>query len=1638
MKKRVLSALLALCMACTLAGNVWAAEETEPTPAPSAGVEAQTVEPQTVEPTPSAEPTQAPAPSPDATAEPEATPEPSAAPSAAPDATVAPTATPAPTEAPEATDAPAATATPDATADPAATPAPTEAPAATEAPAPSEAPSATPAPTAEAGGEPVADGVEYTAALEQDGQALNVIVTAPEGAFDAGVTPALSVTAIEDEAEGDAIAAKLDESGVTYDGFAALDISFKNEAGEEIEPKLPVTVRIELPEAIVDSGIDLNTLAVQHLAEDEAGNVTAVEQVASVADGTIALSEEAVAAMEAAEQAAEESNEAAIAPMMLAAPANDALTPDADAAEAPAVAEFEVSGFSTFTITWSYGWTTYFRVTVHYVDENGNEISGPREDGYNSNDSITNRETITFNAEYGGDIEGYTYQEAHYNSYQGNSIVKMVASSSGGWNPTYYLSFYDREDGSENNGWIARLSYDTDSLFEETKEAEIYLIYKENETPDPGPDDPGQVTQNATVTTGKTAVLRDDGNYDLTLSVSGDRGTTKQKQLVDVLFIVDRSSSMTESRQYSLNQAVGTLISTLQSDRYKDVLDVQYGVVAFAGSTYHEGWRYIDYGTTSYSWTSSGNEALKTIQDLDYDGGTNYQQAVYTGKQMLANRDSDRKESATTFVIFISDGIPTYRGVNVTNGTEEQYSNNGNGQNDDSGQNISAAVTEIGSMNCDYFYAIGMGDDFGQEWEGGHWEWQDGEQVWVPAGNVDKQGTANLKKLANAVNATYKGDDNVYSADDEDLSGAFGDITAQITFFAAKNVVMTDPLSQWADIVPTGENDQVEFTVTLEKRDVEGNYEAVGQPQTVTSGRPVEFTTTTEDEDGHTSKTRFSMTPIWNSESETIQVAFGESYELAPGYRYSVSTIITPSEDAIREGEEAYDGKGENDTGTHANDVGFWSNKNAEAKVTYTANSEPGFEPFPKPVIQVPEKKTAILTLQKTFAGLTDEDVYFLLFDQYAKPNEDASVEEWGKYYDANFSFDINFCDTSMKYEGEADDRWMVKDEEGKSGIPLEDFTKPGTNETVTTGDHFKVYASKCLTNPSSADNLNNASNESNGATLEKNSQGDWVYTQTISIPTTPEDEATEGEGGYRYFYTVYELHGEVPGYAKLDPHSAVYTVQLNKQNNGSAYEHTWTGYGKFVQSNTNYTDIERENALVNMTDEDEQNGIANNELARLHITGDTTISFTNYYTDSLSIQKEVTENDATPAADSELLTELENKEYTVKIAPAHPGKLVTSSSTQGKNSRGPDWANKLAGETVTVERTNEDGETHSEPVTFNEGGEIILKLYRGEKVTLKDIPAINYEITEIVPEGQSSTFYDTTSYYLAGVYFTETYDSKVDNGPADDQYGTGENCTEPGKDNKGPDHWNQYSADDSYGYSDANAAAKKQDGVVSVDVEIGSAEPSVAVTLTNDYDHFKTVTITKQIGGEMGAKDNAFNFTTNVARNNEGASYDNDIQSITVVDGSMSLLNGEKTVGSVTVINSRTEEGAMNSSGYQLSHSDVLTIGKLKKGDTITIAETDANRNGYDTTYTINGAAEKTTYTEGITVTLDDTTLEAAKVDNIIPVVVYNDRPVVTPTGLESNHTKPYALMVGAGALAGLALVGGILARRARRRREW
>lgn len=341
--------------------------------------------------------------------------------------------------------------------------------------------------------------VEYTAALETDGQTMNVVVTAPEGSFAEDVQPELSVTMLTAEDELNAVADKLDTAEVQYDGFAALDITFTDKVtGEEIEPVQQVSVRIELPQAIVDSGIDLTTLAVQHLEEDENGDVEKVTEVATLDNG-ITLSEEAAAA----------ANEAAGVAPMSDMPAEEATA--GDAAETPAaVAEFEVDGFSTFTLTWqkNYGDSYHFKITIHYVDENGTEIPGTN----TINDSFGHGDIITF-ADYAGPIAGYTYQEAHYQSIDGAVITSMEAEQK--WHNFIIGGYYSYDITFYKDNELVRTDNNSAEDTSRPKDRDIYLVYKQDSGDQGGGDQggTGTVTENAKITVGKTADLLEDGNY---------------------------------------------------------------------------------------------------------------------------------------------------------------------------------------------------------------------------------------------------------------------------------------------------------------------------------------------------------------------------------------------------------------------------------------------------------------------------------------------------------------------------------------------------------------------------------------------------------------------------------------------------------------------------------------------------------------------------------------------------------------------------------------------------------------------------------------------------------------------------------------------------------------------------------------------------------------------------------------------------------------------------------------------------------------------------------------------------------------------------------------------------------------------
>lgn len=229
MKKRVLSALLALCLAFSLVGTAWAADSEQATPE-TAQADVLTVS----EETDAAEPT------PDPTEEPAAT------------ATPDPTATPAPTEAPAAT----------------ATPEPSDAPEETE---DSEPPAALLAPaTAETA-------VAFDAAQALD-NGVKVSVQAAAGVLPEGAQ--LQAEWLEDAERLTELEDALGEA-MEYDGFVAVDICFTLD-GETIKPEGDVQVAIELPAGMLAEDADTDTLALVHFAQE--GETLTAELVDAVVD----------------------------------------------------------------------------------------------------------------------------------------------------------------------------------------------------------------------------------------------------------------------------------------------------------------------------------------------------------------------------------------------------------------------------------------------------------------------------------------------------------------------------------------------------------------------------------------------------------------------------------------------------------------------------------------------------------------------------------------------------------------------------------------------------------------------------------------------------------------------------------------------------------------------------------------------------------------------------------------------------------------------------------------------------------------------------------------------------------------------------------------------------------------------------------------------------------------------------------------------------------------------------------------------------------------------------------------------------------------------------------------------------------
>ncbi len=1420
MKKRVLSTLLALCLAFSLFGTALAATAAETTAAP---VSASSAEGQT---------------------------------------------DPAVTD-----DTSGETAAPEGTETPAETPEETETQAVTETPGETETPDGAEQPSNAAVSMP-AQSFEQT--LDNG---VTVAVEAPEGALPQGVTlnAAMLDTDSEDARQA---AAQLDEAGVSYDGFVALDVSFTDASGAELEPTLPVTVRFELPEGLLPEDVDTDSLAVQHLAEDDTGAVVSVETVADAAEeaeGTISVN------------------------------------------DTEASAAFVVEGFSTFTLTWMEDhviWDKTESLEFRIVDTDGNELTLP--DSYDLSYALPESGKVTFETiveENGiktitvGGVE-YVFQNATLVSDQLRHPINAAERIDGALDDEVRLydsvmpnstGFYTRDDGGAGG----------------ESDEHLELVYRRadesnSEVYEPEPE------------YSKTANTDDGGQtYDLTLSVSGDVGSSTEKQKVDVLFIVDQSGSMDESdmgqgktRQQVVAEQAEALAEALAAN---ENLDAQFAVVTFSnglGST-----QYYNDAAIRLSWTDD-TSAVYSAANQESTGGTNYEAGMMTGRAALIESRPD----ALKYVIFLSDGEPTYY-------YDEKGNTDGNGS-DFRDTYLTSAIKQAEFYSAvNGFFTIRVGDE----------------------SNADARLTQLYAAVRDAVGASGDSENfgNYSAKDSGELAQKFAEIAAQITSLSMSNVSICDTLSEWVEPVSGAEP----YVIV---RDAEGKV------------------TTAENS---------SFKATYDPGKKELRLEFDEEYELKDGYVYELHLQIQPSDEAYSAGSGSYTKIGDPDTGTYAGESGFPSN--ATAILTYDTDlTQDHSLTYDMPVVQV---RTATLTLQKTFVGLTDEDVYYILFGQAERPNDSAGNEAWNSYYQANFSFDVNFCDSTLSDKQGNGQDYMAEDSSISDAI-----MKPGDSTSkVTNGGDFIVYAAKCLNDPGSAASLTSATNEANRATLEK-VDGNWVYTQVIDVAICTSNNL---------FYTVFEQHGELPGYAKLDPDSAVYSVNLNGTN-------SWTGHGKFVQ------DADVKSPAINLPDEDEINGIRYNVLAHLSITDDTTISFTNYYTDAMTLTKTVTLDGET--ATEALLDEIGTTEYAITLRPADTTKLVNS------HDLGPGWSTKMNGYEVGVSYSNSltGGQTHdNKTLTFNEDGTLTVKLYAGESVTINDLPAINWSVVETTPS-------DTTDYYWTGVTYAEAYnDAKVDNGPRDDQYdvdsgnswANNEKAAE--KDNEGADHWNRYESDDTYGMTDST------DGTVVLDVNIRpltepDSGPSVAVTLTNNYTRFEnTLTITKYVSGPMGDTTADFTFTVVLTDTLNG-------------DAPYELSNDVMTAQGLT----RTDEGTYT---LTLSDGESITL-TLPYGVKATVEETNAqghtvySRTDGTATGDFNPNDDNGDGRADALLDYTEISKQTVEIDASVHTIDFmNYRAAAVPTGIDTDSAAPYLVLTACAAFAGLALAGSIVAVRLRRRRQ-
>lgn len=809
-------------------------------------------------------------------------------------------------------------------------------PAASSAPADNSAVSGVPADSSASSSVPEEpkEAEQITQEMVADG--ATITVNYPADAFAEKVTAvATRITAQNDKAAYEATAEALEQKEeVTFDGFAAFDITFFNAAGSVVEPVegKNVSVSIVLKEDVVPE--NAQALSVVHV--DDAMNTEVIANA----------------------------------------------TATTEVANASAVATFETPSFSTFVVTWQGG----PKVTVHYVDTDGNSLEGIQEDEinlqwYNARYSYNDSGSYVDLADLAGvKAPGYKLNSIRWKSYNdGQSVSRIFRTNSGN-----ELELYN------SDRYVAGLSG--------TQATDVYMVFNVKTTDvlavpeyaklDVGATlnlnavDTGAATASFSwssansgvvtvsngvltgVAVGKTIVTVTSthgtkshteqievtvsaasrssetnqqashhkeiaydpatGKYTLSLDASGVIGSISEPARVDVVFVLDVSGSMNESsRLANAKSAINNLMNALDNKSTVDGhsnLEAQYALVAFSGNDSSSDTAYND-ARILKGWGSS-DDIRAALANQNASGGTNYQAGLQSAQELLANNAS----GSTKILIFLSDGVPTfyYDGSGKTFG---QGNADANGQITSNRYDASwtiqagscgeAATTQFAQMvgNFDRFYAVGC-------------DLADANVLNAMVTAAQQQhGTASATLLA---------------ASSGTLGSVFDEIGASITNLACHGVSIVDKLSA-----------NVEYAngAKLVVKTTAGSTAALSAVGLSSSD--------------------YSIT--YDAKTRTVSLVFKNDYELRQGYVYALQFDVVPSQAAkdAYAANSAYPNKGDANTGsTSAGKDGFYSNDKAGTRFNYIYNGQAVSADYEMPVVQLP---MGTLSITKTLAANTQK-----------------------------------------------------------------------------------------------------------------------------------------------------------------------------------------------------------------------------------------------------------------------------------------------------------------------------------------------------------------------------------------------------------------------------------------------------------------------------------------------------------------------------------------------------------------------------------------------------------------------------------------------------------------------------------------